>query len=204
MNESQILELEKDFKAHTFKRLAKRCVYVGAFCVCAGFALWAFVAYKDKQSTLKMAIDEKNKIQKRLEIAQIEAQKAQILNQKQQNSAIQKSLQKPIIKPKEKIIIHSYAANVDNLEQEFAQNADYQRALQIANLYLADKNYEKALQWSLKANELDKSDAGAWISFAKAKFALGKKDEAKRALQSFLRYYNPNKSLLNEVKYILQ
>lgn len=204
MNESQILELEKDFKAHTFKRLVKRCVYVGAFCVCAGFALWAFVAYKDKQSTLKMALDEKNKMQKRLEIAQIEAQKAQILSQKQHNSATRESPQKPIIKPKEKIIIHSYVANVGNLEQEFAQNADYQKALQIANLYLADKNYEKALQWSLKANELDKSDAGAWISFAKAKFALGKKDEAKRALQGFLRYYSPNKSLLNEVKYILQ
>ena len=204
MQKVQILELEKDFKAYKIRLWLKRCAWAVAFCVCSGSAFAAFIAHKDKQDTLKIALDEKNKMQEKLEIAKIEAQKAQILSQKRQNLATQSTAPKPAVKPKEKIIIHSYVANVEKLEQEFAQSTDYKKALQIANLHFADKNYEKALQWSFKANELDKTDAGAWITFAKAKFALGKKDEAKRALQSFLRYYNADINALDEVKYILQ
>ena len=204
MQKPQILELEKDFKAYKMRLWLKRGILAVAFCVCAGFGVWAFMAYKNEQDTFKIAVDEKNKMQEKLEIAKVQIQKAQILNEKRQNLVAQERPQKPAVKPKEKIIIRSYEANVENLEQAFAQNVDYKSALQIANLHLADKNYEKALQWSFKANELDKTDAGAWIAFAKAKFALGKKDEAKRALQSFLHYYNADRSVLEEVKYILQ
>lgn len=203
MQKPQIVELEKEFDAYKFKCLVKKCLLALVFLFCAGGVILGILAYKDKQNTLKIAIDEKNKMSQKLEHAKVQMQKAQILNEKRQNSAPQIP-PKPIIKPKDKIIIHSYVANTSKLEEEFSQKAEYKTALKIANLHLAQKDYEKALFWSLKANEIDKNDAGAWVSFAKAKFALGKKDEAKQALQSFLRFYSADISALEEVKYILK
>lgn len=193
MTKTQILELEKDFKAYQIKLFIKRAVYVFLACACLGGGIYGFLLYKDKQNTLEIAIKEKNKMQEKLENAQLKLQKAQILKEK-----------KPQAEPvREKIIIRSYVPNIANLEQNFHQKNDYKTALQIAELYFADKNFEKALKWSFKANELDKRDSGAWVLFAKAKFALGKKDEAKQVLQSFLRFYD-DKSFLDEVGYILK
>lgn len=193
MTKTQILELEKDFKAYQIKLFIKRAVYVFLIFACLGGGIYGFLLYKDKQNTLEIAIKEKNKMQEKLENAQLKLQKAQILKEK-----------KPQAEPvREKIIIRSYVPNIANLEQNFHQKNDYKTALQIAELYFADKNFEKALKWSFKANELDKRDSGAWVLFAKAKFALGKKDEAKQVLQSFLRFYD-DKSFLDEVGYILK
>lgn len=193
MTKTQILELEKDFKAYQIKLFIKRTVYVFLIFACLGGGIYGFLLYKDKQNTLEIAIKEKNKMQEKLENAQLKLQKAQILKEK-----------KPQAEPvREKIIIRSYVPNIANLEQNFHQKNDYKTALQIAELYFADKNFEKALKWSFKANELDKRDSGAWVLFAKAKFALGKKDEAKQVLQSFLRFYD-DKSFLDEVGYILK
>lgn len=204
MQKPQIVELEKEFSAYKFKRLAQKCLVVLVFLLCLSGVIAGVLAYKDKQNTLKMAIDEKNKMSQKLEHAKVQIQKAQILSQKRQNLTPQNTPPKPTQKPKDKIIIHSYVANTQKLEEEFSQKAEYKAALKIANLHLAQKDYEKALFWSLKANEIDKNDAGAWVSFAKAKFALGKKDEAKQALQSFLRFYSADISALEEVKYILK
>lgn len=204
MQKPQIVELEKEFSAYKFKCLAQKCLVVLVFLLCLSGVIVGVLAYKDKQNTLKMAIDEKNKMSQKLEHAKVQIQKAQILSQKRQNLTPPNTPPKPTQKPKDKIIIHSYVANTQKLEEEFSQKAEYKAALKIANLHLAQKDYEKALLWSLKANEIDKNEAGAWVSFAKAKFALGKKDEAKQALQSFLRFYSADISALEEVKYILK
>lgn len=200
MTKTQILELEKDFKAYKIKLFIKRAFYVCILCACFVGGFYAFTLYKAKQNTLQIALNEKSKMQEKLEMAKLEIQKAQILNEKRDFAPPKESL---MPQNKEKIIIHSYAANITNLEQNFHQKAEYKTALHIAKLYLVDKSYEKALWWSLKANELDKNDAGSWIAFAKASFALGKKDEAKRALQSFLYFYD-DESILDEVSYILK
>lgn len=86
--------------------------------------------------------------------------------------------------------IHSVEMNASSLEAEFAQKAQLSTALNLAHLHLANKDYEKAILWSFKANLLDKSEARAWLIYAKAKFAQGKKDEAKRVLQSFMNHYS--------------
>ena len=86
--------------------------------------------------------------------------------------------------------IHSVEMNASSLEAEFAQKAQLATALNLAHLHLANKDYEKAILWSFKANSLDKSEARAWLIYAKAKFAQGKKDEAKRVLQSFMNHYS--------------
>ena len=91
--------------------------------------------------------------------------------------------------------------NASSLEAEFAQKAQLSTALNLAHLHLANKDYEKAILWSFKANSLDKSEARAWLIYAKAKFAQGKKDEAKRVLQSFMNHYS--KDFDEDVGYIL-
>lgn len=97
--------------------------------------------------------------------------------------------------------IHSVEMNASSLEAEFAQKAQLSTALNLAHLHLANKDYEKAILWSFKANSLNKREARAWLIYAKAKFAQGKKDEAKRVLQSFMNHYSQDFD--EDVGYIL-
>ena len=92
--------------------------------------------------------------------------------------------------------------NASKLEIEFTQKAELKTALNLAHLHLENKDYEKALQWSFKANAMDKNEPKAWLIYAKAKFALGKKDEAKRVLQGFMKHYP--QGFDEDVSYMLQ
>jgi|GEM_PF-6746608 len=116
-----------------------------------------------------------------------------------QNASSDESSLKTLAKAKPQI--HSMEMNASSLEAEFAQKAQLSTALNLAHLHLANKDYEKAILWSFKANSLDKSEARAWLIYAKAKFAQGKKDEAKRVLQSFMNHYS--KDFDEDVGYIL-
>ena len=116
-----------------------------------------------------------------------------------QNASSDESSLKTLAKAKPQI--HSVEMNASSLEAEFAQKAQLQTALNLAHLHLANKDYEKAILWSFKANSLDKSEARAWLIYAKAKFAQGKKDEAKRVLQSFMNHYS--RDFDEDVGYIL-
>ena len=116
-----------------------------------------------------------------------------------QNASSDESSLKTLAKAKPQI--HSMEMNASSLEAEFAQKAQLSTALNLAHLHLANKDYEKAILWSFKANSLDKSEARAWLIYAKAKFAQGKKDEAKRVLQSFMNHYS--RDFDEDVGYIL-
>lgn len=118
-----------------------------------------------------------------------------------QNASSGESSLKTLAPAKAKPQIHSVEMNASSLEAEFAQKAQLQTALNLAHLHLANKDYEKAILWSFKANSLDKSEARAWLIYAKAKFAQGKKDEAKRVLQSFMNHYS--RDFDEDVGYIL-
>lgn len=118
-----------------------------------------------------------------------------------QNERGDESSLKTLAPAKAKPQIHFVEMNASSLEAEFAQKAQLQTALNLAHLHLANKDYEKAILWSFKANSLDKSEARAWLIYAKAKFAQGKKDEAKRVLQSFMNHYSQDFD--EDVGYIL-
>lgn len=118
-----------------------------------------------------------------------------------QNERGDESSLKTLAPAKAKPQIHFVEMNASSLEAEFAQKAQLQTALNLAHLHLANKDYEKAILWSFKANSLDKSEARAWLIYAKAKFAQGKKDEAKRVLQSFMNHYS--RDFDEDVGYIL-
>lgn len=118
-----------------------------------------------------------------------------------QNASSDESSLKTLAPAKAKPQIHSVEMNASSLEAEFAQKAQLSTALNLAHLHLANKDYKKAILWSFKANSLDKSEARAWLIYAKAKFAQGKKDEAKRVLQSFMNHYS--RDFDEDVGYIL-
>lgn len=118
-----------------------------------------------------------------------------------QNASSDESSLKTLAPAKAKPQIHFVEMNASSLEAEFAQKAQLSTALNLAHLHLANKDYEKAILWSFKANSLDKSEARAWLIYAKAKFAQGKKDEAKRVLQSFMNHYS--RDFDEDVGYIL-
>lgn len=198
MTKTQILELENNFKAYKTKLFIKKALFLSAMLLVVMAIFWAFELYSKKQETLKMALDEKNKMQKKLELAKIETQKAQILAKKQENLPAQDLS----AKQRSKIVVQAYTMNDKALKKQFNKGANYKTALNLAHLYLIDKKYEEALFWSLKANELEKKDKDSWIIFAKAKFALGQKDEAKRALQNFMSFYGGE--LSQELDYILK
>lgn len=71
---------------------------------------------------------------------------------------------------------------IDNYE--FDQT--YENAMKITRHYFASKEYREAIQWSLKANQLDSADDESWLIFAKASIAVGEGEQAKKALQTYL------------------
>ena len=248
--------------------------------------MWAFVAFKNEQNALEIAIIEKNEAQKELEIALVKSeqmqkmlefltQNAEFLSQKaqtnentlqnlsnsalvnSQNIALNSQNSKPnssnlsqqnlpqnlnlgtanapqnlnlndlqnlnlqdlnsqqtlnsnasnaqeinVAPKKAKPKIRFTEMNASKLEAEFTQKAELKTALNLAHLHLENKDYEKALQWSFKANTMDKNEPKAWLIYAKAKFALGKKDEAKRVLQGFMKHYP--QGFDEDVSYMLQ
>lgn len=186
MTRTQILELESKFKAYKLKSLFKRLGLMLLSLMLLSPCFYLFKLYEDKQARLKLAYEEKRRLEKRLELAYINAKKAELLRQKElkEQEALQEQLNS-----KEKFSILAYDLSTKKLEREFKQNASLKTALLLARLHFENKDYENALFYSHKANELDKKETSTWLIYAKSKFALGKKEEAKRILQGFMRHY---------------
>ena len=79
------------------------------------------------------------------------------------------------------------SAGVEVLEAQFTQNPSYSKAVEIAEAYLAQNAYEKALSWSLKANEINNEDERSWAVFATASAELGRTEQATSSLRAYLR-----------------
>ncbi len=73
------------------------------------------------------------------------------------------------------------------LEKRFNKNKDPKTALFLSKAYYNKKDYVKALKWAIIANDLDSSNPQSWILFAKSSVKLGKKEQAVKALETFLR-----------------
>ncbi|OPA77974.1 hypothetical protein BFG04_03395 [Campylobacter pinnipediorum subsp. pinnipediorum] len=84
------------------------------------------------------------------------------------------------------------------LENNFYRTNDIRYAIQLAKYFLKNKEYEKALKWSLNANEIDNSNEDSWSIFAIAKYKLDQKSDALKVLKS----YNKSKNSENINKLI--
>ena len=78
--------------------------------------------------------------------------------------------------------------NLDTLKARFERYPSYETALRIAKILYERKKYAEAAAWARKANALNRDEEGAWILFAKAEYAMGEKEKAKRILRIFLDY----------------
>ncbi len=75
-----------------------------------------------------------------------------------------------------------------NLLLNHKNQKSYSTAIKIAQFYLNEKDYEKAVKWAVEASKKDPSQAQSWIIYAQAKKALGKPEVAKKALLIFLKH----------------
>lgn len=71
---------------------------------------------------------------------------------------------------------------------DYKDQKSYDAAIKIAQFYLAEKDYDKAVKWAVEASKKDPSQAESWIVYARAKKALGKPEVAKRALTIYLKH----------------
>lgn len=71
---------------------------------------------------------------------------------------------------------------------DYKDQKSYDAAIKIAQFYLAEKDYDKAVKWAVEASKKDPSQAESWIVYARAKKALGKPEVAKRALSIYLKH----------------
>ena len=108
-------------------------------------------------------------------------------NRNQKNSEIKKdSLKENEFK---KVIITSKDSNkvVSEIIKKFENKKDPKIAIFLSNLFYKKKEYKKALNWAIIANELDSSNDKSWILFAKASVKLNKKNQAIKALKIYLK-----------------
>jgi len=77
------------------------------------------------------------------------------------------------------------------MKEKFAKSKNPKVALSIAKVYFRAGNYEKSLEWALKANSIDSKLEESWLLFAKSKQMLGEKSEA---LKILITYYKKSKS----------
>ncbi len=96
------------------------------------------------------------------------------------------------------------AGAAQTLEKAYAINgADWRTHLLLARAYFQQKEYEKALPHARRATELAKEQAApAWVLLGRIQASLGKRDEAKRALETVTRSF-PNDSYAADAKALL-
>lgn len=75
---------------------------------------------------------------------------------------------------------------VSLLIENFHLEESYGNALKVARFYFEAKAFQKAVEWSLKANQIDSADDESWLLFAQASLALGDKKQAENALGTYL------------------
>jgi len=73
------------------------------------------------------------------------------------------------------------------LEERFATKPDNSTAIKLANAYFHKRDYQSAANWAMKANDIDAKNEESWIIFARSLNRLGKKSDAIKALDGYLR-----------------
>ncbi len=99
--------------------------------------------------------------------------------------------QLPVAKKENKIniIVKSFDSE-DSLLKKNQVNENFNTALNLSKYYFKKSKFEKAIVWSKKANHYKASSFEPWLIYAKAKIKQNKKDEAIKAVETFLSYYD--------------
>ncbi len=133
----------------------------------------------------------------------------ELAQNKRSSQAVNKTAIKPIVKQivekKHKAIEITFADNpkrassdrmsIKTLRKKFYKSNNAKYALMIGQRFYNAKKYEKALKWSLIANEVDQKKVQSWLLFAKSKMKMGKKQDAINVLNAYLKIYDSKEAL---------
>ncbi|HED6757451.1 TPA: transformation system protein [Campylobacter coli] len=184
--EERVRELEDKYKRYLLKKYFKFLFIFAALVVCMVISFFAMQNfYKQKALTLE-ALEYKKTLDQQITQAQIANEKNKILQERLSKDENKEKLKEEL---KTQIDIYSKFLNISDLKRNFYQNPSYEKAINLAMRYYKNKDYEKSIFWSLKANDIDRKNSSSWVLFAKAKQALGKEEEAKQALDTYVSYY---------------
>ncbi|ENF4760162.1 transformation system protein [Campylobacter coli] len=184
--EERVRELEDKYKRYLLKKYFK---FLFIFAILIACMLISFFMVQDfyKQKALALeALEYKKTLNWQITQAQITNEKNKILQERLSKDESKDELEEEL---KTQIDIYSKILNISDLKRSFYQNPSYQKAMNLATQYYENKDYEKSIFWSLKANDIDRKNSDSWVLFAKAKQALGKDEEAKQALDTYVSYY---------------
>ncbi|EAH7442352.1 transformation system protein [Campylobacter coli] len=188
--EERVRELEDKYKRYLLKKYFK---FLFIFAILIACMLISFFMVQDfyKQKALALeALEYKKTLNWQITQAQIANEKNKILQERLSKDESKDELEEELEEElKTQIDIYSKILNISDLKRSFYQNPSYQKAMNLATQYYENKDYEKSIFWSLKANDIDRKNSDSWVLFAKAKQALGKDEEAKQALDTYVSYY---------------
>ncbi|EOI0503531.1 CDC27 family protein [Campylobacter coli] len=184
--EERVRELEDKYKRYLLKKYFKFLFIFAALAVCMVISFFAMQNFYKQKALVLEALEYKKTLDHQIVQAQIANEKNKILQERLSKDENKKELKEEL---KTQIDIYSKLLNISDLKRNFYQNPSYEKAMNLAARYYKNKDYEKSIFWSLKANDIDRKNSSSWVLFAKAKQALGKEEEAKQALDTYVSYY---------------
>ncbi|EAL8252803.1 TPA: transformation system protein [Campylobacter coli] len=180
--EERVCELEDKYKRYLLKKYFKFLFIFAALVVCMVISFFAIQNFYKQKALALEVLEYKKTLDHQIAQAQIANEKNKILQERLSKDENKEEL-------KTQIDIYSKFLNISDLKRNFYQNPSYEKAMNLAARYYKNKDYEKSIFWSLKANDIDRKKSSSWILFSKAKQALGKEEEAKQALDTYVSYY---------------
>ncbi|EIP4520675.1 transformation system protein [Campylobacter jejuni] len=184
--EERVRELEDKYKRYLLKKYFKFLFIFAALAVCMVISFFVIQNFYKQKALALEALEYKKTLDHQIAQAQIANEKNKILQERLSKDENKEELKEEL---KTQIDIYSKFLNISDLKRNFYQNPSYEKAMNLAARYYKNKDYEKSIFWSLKANDIDRKNSSSWILFAKAKQALGKEEEAKQALDTYVSYY---------------
>ncbi|MDX1810181.1 MAG: CDC27 family protein [Sulfurospirillaceae bacterium] len=90
----------------------------------------------------------------------------------------------------------------ESLIETNSKDEDFDSAFKLAQYYFKNQKYEKAIFYSKKANHFNPTSAKPWLVYARAKIKEHKRDEAIKALETYLSYFSSDdvENLLISIK----
>lgn len=184
--EERVRELEDKYKRYLLKKYFKFLFIFAALVVCIIISFFVIQNFYKQKALALEALEYKKTLDHQIVQAQIANEKNKILQERLSKDENKEELKEEL---KTQIDIYSKLLNISDLKRNFYQNPSYEKAMNLAARYYKNKDYEKSIFWSLKANDIDRKNSSSWILFSKAKQALGKEEEAKQALDTYVSYY---------------
>ncbi|EFU4395527.1 CDC27 family protein [Campylobacter fetus] len=74
--------------------------------------------------------------------------------------------------------------SVESLKSKFDSTNDIKYAILLAEEFYKQNDYENAIKWAFTINSIDENEVKGWVIFAKAKYKIGKKEDALTVLNA--------------------